>query len=148
MLGHNFVKKRERSCHSCVCVSIDIEASPLPLMAIHTQLWQLLFHFLLKMLLTQHVIQQFGSCFYFFLGVNEGNYNFWDQEINLKGGELPWIFLFNYCYCKIVSLEPLKVHISMKKQKDVIYDGNFKQCKYKEFNVFVRTNIFTAVRRS
>ena len=88
MLGHNFVKKRERSCHSCVCVSIAIEASYPPLMAIHTQQWQLLFHFLLNLLMTQHVKQQFGSLFYFFLGDNEGNYNFWDQEINLKGGRI------------------------------------------------------------
>ena len=124
MLGHNFVKKRERSCHSCVCASMAIEASSLSLMAIHTQLWQLLFHFLLTMLLSQHVVQQFGSCFYFFLGVNEGNYNFWDQEINLKGGRISLDFLFNYCYCKIASLGPLKVRIRTKKQKDVIHDGN------------------------
>ena len=25
---------------------------------------------------------------FFFLGVNESNYNFWDQEINLKGGRI------------------------------------------------------------
>ena len=123
MLGHNFVKKRERSCHSCVCASMAVETSSLPLMAIHTQLWQLLFHSLLKKLLTQHVVWQFGSCFYFFLWVNEGNYNFWDQEINLKGGRIVLDFLFDYCYCKIVSLGPLKVCIGTKKQKDVIYDG-------------------------
>ena len=25
---------------------------------------------------------------FFFLGINEGNYNFWDQEINLKGSRI------------------------------------------------------------
>ena len=29
MLGHNFVKKRERSCHSSVCASMADEAGPL-----------------------------------------------------------------------------------------------------------------------
>ena len=120
--------------HSCVCASMDVEASSLPLMAIHTQLWQLLFHSLLKKLLTQHVVWQFGSCFYFFLWVNEGNYNFWDQEINLKGGRIVLHFLFNYCYCKIVSLGPLKVCIGTKKQKDVIYDSIDLSCQRSEMS--------------
>ena len=40
------------------------------------------------------------------------NNNFLDQEINLKGGRIVLeFFLFYYCYCKIVSLGPLKVCI-------------------------------------
>ena len=121
MLGHNFMKKRERSCHSCVCASMAIEASYPPLMIIHTQQWQLLFHFLLKMLLSQHVKQEFGSWFYFFLGDNEGNYNFWDQEINLKGG---WIVLFWASESKVL-------------------EEKTKRCDIRRYLVHFRTTLIT-----
>ena len=65
---------------------------------------------------------------FFFLGVNEGNDNFWDQEINLKGGRIALDFLFNFCYCKIAGLEPVKVRIRTKKQKNVIHDRSQLVC--------------------
>ena len=43
--------------------------------------------------------------------------------MNLKGGRISMDFLFNYCYCKIASLGPLKVRIRTKTKKDVIHDG-------------------------
>ena len=39
------------------------------------------------------------------------------------GVELPWIFLFNHCYCKIADLVRRKGRFETKKQKDVRHDG-------------------------
>ena len=61
-------KKGEELPQLCVC-NMDIEASSLPLIAIHTQLWQLLFHPLIKSLPTQYVRQHFGQHLYFFEGI-------------------------------------------------------------------------------
>ena len=56
MLGHNFVKKG-RGIATVVCVQAWLmKQVPLALMAINSQLWQLLIQFLLKMPLTQRVI--------------------------------------------------------------------------------------------
>ena len=48
---------------------------------------------------------------------------FGTRELILMGVELPWIFLFIYCYCKIASFGPRKVGFWKKKLKDVIHDG-------------------------
>ena len=39
------------------------------------------------------------------------------------GVELPWIFLFKHCYCKIADLVRRKGRFETKKQKDVKHDG-------------------------
>ena len=49
--------------------------------------------------------------------------NFGTRELILRGVELTWIFLFNYCYCKIADLVRLKGRFETKKQKDVKRDG-------------------------
>ena len=50
--------------------------------------------------------------------------NFGTRELILRGVELTWIFLFNYCYCKIGDLVRLKGRFETKKQKDVKRDGS------------------------
>ena len=52
--------------------------------------------------------------------------DFGTRELILRGVELTWIFLFNYCYCKIADLVRLKGRFETKKQKDVRHDGNSK----------------------
>jgi len=42
-----------------------------------------------------------GHVFIFFLGVNEGNFNFWDQEINLKGGRIALDFFIIIVIAKL-----------------------------------------------
>ena len=49
--------------------------------------------------------------------------DFGTRELILRGVELTWIFLFNYCYCKIADLVRLKGRFETKKQKDVKHDG-------------------------
>ena len=63
-----------------------VGASSLPLIAIHTQPWQLLSLFLLQKLAAQDVKHLFGQHFYFFRGVNENNYKKWVQENVLCNG--------------------------------------------------------------
>ena len=49
--------------------------------------------------------------------------NFGTRELILMGVELPWIFLFKHCYCKIADLVRRKGRFETKKQKDVRHDG-------------------------
>ena len=55
--------------------------------------------------------------------------NFGTRELILMGVELPWIFLFNHCYCKIADLVRRKGRFETKKQKDVRHDGRLKLTK-------------------
>ena len=50
--------------------------------------------------------------------------NFKTRELSLMDVELPWIFLFNHCYCKIADLVRRKGRFETKKQKDVRHDGS------------------------
>ena len=69
--------------------------------------------------------------------------DFGTRELILRGVELTWIFLFNYCYCKIADLVRLKGRFETKKQKDVKRDGIFKVKpfrlgRYVDISVFLR----------
>ena len=97
----------------------------------HTQLWQLLSNFLLKLLSAQDVNFLFVQHFHFFRGVNFWLIIFGARKLFFEDVKLSLNFLFNYDYWKIMILRLGKVHFWTWKQKDVKCDSNFLSFSFK-----------------
>ena len=113
IMGSFFWQKKERGCHSCVC-DMDIEASSLPLIAIHTKLWQLLS----CSATYPWSVKQLWVAFLIFLRwlmrvIKKSEV----REIIIGHVEFTLIFLFDDFLCKNAILETLKVHFLVKKTK-------------------------------
>ena len=112
-------KKGERLPQLCVC-DMDIEASSLPLIAIHTKLWQLLS----CSGTNPWSVKQLWVAFLIFLrGLMRVIKKSEVRKIIIGHVELTLIFLFDYLLCKIAILESLKVLFLDKKQKLLSVDG-------------------------
>ena len=109
-------KKEEELPQLCMW-SMVVRASSPPLVAIHTQLWQLLSQFLLQILLFNMWDTNFGSIFIFLMYLMRVIKKFGTRESILIGVELSWIFLFNHCYYKITDLVCRKGCFETKKNK-------------------------------
>ena len=113
-------KKGEELPQLCVC-HMDIEASSLPFIAIHTKLWQLLS---CSATYPWSVKQLWVAFLIFLRGLMRVIKKSEVRKIIIGHVELTLIFLFDYLLCKIAILESLKVLFLDKKQKLLSVDGN------------------------